>query len=150
MLRPGGRLAVTLWGARRGAGQELLGRAGTADGAVPPAYLPRLDPAEDFARTAQGFRELPEAAGFGAVEARELSWDHRTTVEEWWGGAAGGVATIGLVVTSQDAETVARIRREYERLSAESADGEGCLALPHEALLAAATAQGLLVPQQAL
>ncbi len=33
-------------------------------------------------------------------------------MEEWWGGAVGGVATVGLVVTSQDAGTFERIRRE--------------------------------------
>ncbi|KKD08566.1 hypothetical protein [Streptomyces sp. WM6386] len=63
-------------------------------------------------------------------------WDHRAGVEEWWSGAAGGVATIGLVVTSQATQTVVRVRREYERLSAEFAEGEGRLVLPHRALLA--------------
>ncbi|MEU0006420.1 methyltransferase domain-containing protein [Streptomyces sp. NPDC006314] len=142
VLRPGGRLALTLWGARRGAGQDLLGNACAAGGAVTPSYLPRLDPAEDFARTAEGLAGLLAEAGFVGAEARELAWEHRTTVEEWWAGAAGGVATVGLVVTSQPAETVARIRREYERLCAafacEDADGEGRLALPHVALLALA------------
>ncbi|MFF7123141.1 MULTISPECIES: class I SAM-dependent methyltransferase [unclassified Streptomyces] len=140
VLRPGGRIALTLWGARRGAGQELLGQACAAGGAVPPSYLPRLDPDEDFTRTPQGLAELLAQAGFGGAEAAELAWDHRAGVEEWWGGAAGGVATVGLVVTSQDAETVARIRREYERLSAAYADGEGRLALPHVSLLASAMA----------
>ncbi|MFJ9898788.1 class I SAM-dependent methyltransferase [Streptomyces sp. NPDC091280] len=136
VLRPGGRLALTLWGARRGAGQELFGRAFTAAGAVIPADLPRLDPAEDFARTADGFAELLREAGFIDAEANELEWDHRTTVDEWWGGAAAGVATAGLVVTSQEAGTVVRIRREYERLAGEFTVGEGELALPHIALLA--------------
>lgn len=121
VLRPGGRVALTTWGARRGAGQDLLGRACAAAGAVPPAYLPRLDSGEDFDRTADGFAGLLREVGFGGAEAAELAWDHRTTVEEWWSGAAGGVATIGLVVTSQEPETVVRIRREYERLSAEFA-----------------------------
>lgn len=79
-------------------------------------------------------------AGFEGARTRELAWDHRTTVDEWWGGAAGGVATIGLVVTSQDAETVVRIRREYERMSAEFLDTNRELALPHIALLAHGTA----------
>lgn len=143
VLRPGGRLAVTLWGARRGAGQDLLGRALAAGGAVPPSYLPRLDPAEDFARTPDGLAGLLAEAGFTGAGAVELAWDHRTTVEEWWGGAAGGVATVGLVLTAQEAGTVAAVRREYERLcaafvpqGAENADGEGPLALPHVALLA--------------
>ncbi|WP_330305040.1 MULTISPECIES: class I SAM-dependent methyltransferase [unclassified Streptomyces] len=140
VLRPGSRLVLTLWSARRGAGQDLLVRACEAGGAVPPAGLPRRDPAEDFARTPEGLAELLEEAAFTAVESTELEWDHRATVEEWWGGAAAGVATIGLVVTSQEPETVVRIRQEYERLSGEFADGGGRLALPHVALLAHARA----------
>lgn len=152
VLRPGGRLALTLWSGRRGAGQDLLGRACAAGGAVPPSYLPKLAADEDFPRTTAGLADLLTGAGFTGAETFESAWDHRTTVEEWWGGAAGGVATVGLVVTSQDAETVVRIRREYERLCAEftagdregdgggDADGEGRLALPHVALLGSATA----------
>jgi len=138
LLRPGGRIALTTWSARRGAGQDLLGRACEAGGAVPPSYLPRLDPAQDWARTADGLAQLLGGAGFIETEAVELTWEHRAGVEEWWSGAAGGVATIGLVVTSQDPETVVRIRREYERLSAEHTVAEGQLALPHIALLGSA------------
>ena len=136
----GGRIAVTLWGARHGGGQELLGAACAAGGAVPPSYLPRLAPDEDFERTPQGLAGLLTEAGFGGAGAEELEWDHRATVEEWWGGVAGGVGNVGLVVTSQDAETTGRIRREYERLCARYDDGEGLLALPHVALLASGTA----------
>ncbi|MEU2550971.1 class I SAM-dependent methyltransferase [Streptomyces sp. NPDC013313] len=143
VLRPGGRIAVTLWGARRGGGQDLLGAACAAGGAVLPSYLPRLAPDEDFERTPEGLAALLAEAGFDGAAARELEWDHRAGAEEWWGGAAGGVATVGLVVTSQDAETTGRIRREYERLCARFDDGEGLLALPHVALLASGTAQGL-------
>jgi hypothetical protein len=49
-------------------------------------------------------------------------------------------ATIGRVVTAQDARTVVRIRREYERLSGAFARSDGLLALPHVALLAEGTA----------
>lgn len=136
VLRPGGRAALTLWGACRGAGQELLGRACEAGGAVVrPGSLPRLDPAEDFTRTAEGVAGLLAEAGFAGVDCAELAWDHRTTVEEWWGGVAAGLATVGAVVAAQDAGTVARIRREYERLGAEFSVGGGELALPHVALL---------------
>jgi SAM-dependent methyltransferase len=135
LLRPGGRIALTTWSARRGAGQDLLGRACAAGGAVPPPSLPRLDPAQDWPRTPEGLGELLGGAGFTEAEAAELTWEHRAGVEEWWSGAAGGVATIGLVVTSQDPATVVRIRREYERLSAEHTVAEGRLALPHIALL---------------
>ncbi|MEU6576169.1 methyltransferase domain-containing protein [Streptomyces sp. NPDC046805] len=140
VLRPGGRVAVTTWGARRGAGQELLGRACAAAGAVPPSYLPRLDPGEEWARTPEGLAGLLAEVGLREVVVREVAWDHRTTLEEWWGGAVGGVAAIGLVVAAQDAETVVRIKGEYERLSRGFGDdsGEGRLALPHVALLASA------------
>ncbi|GHF77232.1 hypothetical protein GCM10018783_54230 [Streptomyces griseosporeus] len=140
VLRPGGRLAVTLWGARRGAGQELLGRAVQAAQAVPPAGLPRLDPAEDFPRTPQGVAGLLTEAGFTGVRAEETAWDHRATRDEWWSGAAGGVATIGRVVTAQTAETIARIRSAYDRLADELTDADGRLRLPHVAVLASGTA----------
>lgn len=141
VLKPGGRVALTSWGARRGAGQELFGRAFAAAEAVIPADLPRLDPAEDFARTADGFAELLREVGFTDARAVELEWDHRTTVDAWWGGPAAGVATAGLIVTSQEAGTVVRIRREYERLAGEFTVGGDELALPHIALLACGRAQ---------
>ncbi|WP_043686130.1 class I SAM-dependent methyltransferase [Streptomyces xylophagus] len=141
VLKPGGRIALTLWGARRGAGQELFGRAFAAAGAVVPEDLHRLDPAEDFGRTADGFAELLTEAGFADAEAVELEWDHRTTVDEWWSGPAAGVATAGLIVTSQEEGTLVRIRQEYARLAGEFAAGEHELALPHIALLACGRAR---------
>ncbi|MBV2356118.1 class I SAM-dependent methyltransferase [Streptomyces sp. J2-1] len=146
VLRPGGRLAVTLWVARRGAGQDLLGRALAEGGAVPPAYLPRLHPDEDFPRTPEGVAGLLAGDGFHGVEAHEPSWDHLTTAGEWWGAAAGGVATVGLVLTAQDPETVVRVRRAYDRLCAPFVTGPSRstgdarrLALPHVAVLASGT-----------
>ncbi|MFD9006275.1 class I SAM-dependent methyltransferase [Streptomyces sp. NPDC059582] len=140
VLRPGGRLAVTLWAGGGQAGMELLGRACEAAGAVPPAYLPRLDPAEDFPRTPEGLAGLLTDAGLAAAEGGTLHWEHRAGVEEWWGGAAAGIATIGRVVTSQTPKTVALIRREYDRLAAGVTDGDGLLTLPHTALLGHGTA----------
>nr|WSY54428.1 hypothetical protein OG999_32685 [Streptomyces sp. NBC_00886] len=87
-------------------------------------------------RTADGFAELLAGAGFRDARVAELEWDHRTTVDEWWGGPAAGVATAGLIVTSQETGTVVRIRREYERLAGEFTAGGDELALPHIALLA--------------
>jgi SAM-dependent methyltransferase len=121
VLRPGGRLALTLWSPGRQAGMELFGRV------------------EDFPRTPEGVTGLLSEAGFRAATCSETRFKHRAGVEEWWSAAASGLATIGLIVTAQDARTVVRIRRAYGRIAAEYAVG-GKLVLTHGALLARATA----------
>jgi SAM-dependent methyltransferase len=135
VLRPGGTTALTVWAGGRQSGMELLGRACEAAGAVPPDHLPRLAPEEDFGRTAEGLAALLAEAGLADVRCAEVVWEHRPSAEEWWSGAAAGIGTIGLIVTSQSPATVVRIRREYDRLAAEFADGEGRLVLPYTALL---------------
>lgn len=136
VLRPGGRLALTLWSTGRQAGMELFGRALDAAGVVRPPDLPRLDPAEDFPRTEEGVTGLLTEAGFHDATCAETRFVHRPGAEEWWSAAASGLATIGLVVTAQDAGTVVRIRREYDRIAAAEYTEGGELSLEHGALLA--------------
>ena len=145
VLRPGGRIALTLWGARRGAGQNLLGRACEAGGIVlppdrpspdEPRDLPPLDADEEFDRTPAGMLELLGEAGFTRTEATEVTWNHETTVREWWGGLADRLYLRPAYVTPPDLETTARICAEYERLSAEFPQRDEKLLLPHVALLA--------------
>ncbi|MCH0567118.1 MULTISPECIES: class I SAM-dependent methyltransferase [unclassified Streptomyces] len=139
VLRPGGRVAVTVWGGGQ-SGMELLGRACEAAGAVTPAHLPRLAPEEDFPRTTDGLAELLAGAGFTDTGCAEPVWEHRATPEEWWTGAAAGIGTIGRIVTSQTPVTIARIRRAYDSLAGDITDGDGRLRLQHRALLASGTA----------
>ncbi|MFI9152688.1 class I SAM-dependent methyltransferase [Streptomyces sp. NPDC053367] len=136
VLRPGGRLALTLWSPGRQAGMELFGRALQAAGVVPPRDLPRLDPAEDFTRTPEGVQDLLAEAGFTGAGCAETRFTHRPNVEEWWSAAASGLAMIGLIVAAQDAGTVVRIRGAYDELAAAEYTDGGELALEHGALLA--------------
>ncbi|MFI0965860.1 class I SAM-dependent methyltransferase [Streptomyces sp. NPDC021080] len=136
VTRPGGRMAVTIWAVPAAAGQALLGRAVQAAGATRPAHLPALAPEDDFLRTEQGLAALLAEAGLTDVVCDTLTWDHRTTVEEWWSGPAAGVATIGRIVTSQSPAVIARIKNHFESLCAEFAGPGGVLMLPHAALLA--------------
>ncbi|MGW0857163.1 class I SAM-dependent methyltransferase [Streptomyces sp. NPDC002690] len=140
VTRPGGRIAVTIWGADAGAGQRLLGRAVAAAGALRPPEVPPLAPEEAFEQTPEGLAALLAGAGLADVSCTALAWDHRATVEEWWTGAASGVATIGRIVTAQTPATVAEIKRHYEALGAEFVlpgdEDEKVLVLPHRALLA--------------
>ncbi|MET7478482.1 class I SAM-dependent methyltransferase [Streptomyces sp. NPDC005648] len=136
VLRSGGRVAVSVWGGGPNVGMELLGRACEAAGAVAPEYLPRLDPGEDFERTADGLADLLTEAGFTEARGYEVRWEHRAGVDEWWSGAAAGIGNVGRVIGAQAPEVVVGIRREYERLGAELLDGDGQLVLPSTALLA--------------
>jgi SAM-dependent methyltransferase len=136
VTRPGGRIAVTVWALPPAAGQALLGRAVQAAGVTRPAHLPVLAPEDDFLRTEQGFAALLGEAGLTDVVCDTLTWDHRTTVEEWWSGAATGVATIGQIVTSQKPAVIAEIKDHFESLCAEFAGPGGVLSLPHAALMA--------------
>ena len=131
---PGGRVAVTIWAVPAAEGQTLLGRAVQAAGVERPAHLPMLEPHEDFPRTEEGLAALLREAGFAAATCRTLSWDHRTTVDEWWQGPAAGVATIGQIIASQPAEVRARIRQHLESLC--DPEPDGTLLLSHRALLA--------------
>ncbi len=80
-------------------------------------------------------------AGLGAVESRRLEWQHRVDPEEWWAGAAAGVATIGYIVSAQDEATVRRMKDAYDHLVQPHLDREGCLRLATAALLASGTAR---------
>jgi SAM-dependent methyltransferase len=134
--RPGGRVAATIWCSPAGAGHELLDRAVEAAGARRPADQPRLDPAEEFPRTAEGFGALFTTAGLTDVSCEPVSWDHVTTAEEWWSGAAAGVGLIGQTISRQSPETIARIKAAYDELAPRYAAPDGRLLLRYHALLA--------------
>jgi SAM-dependent methyltransferase len=134
--RPGGRVAATIWCSPVGAGHELLDRAFDESGVERPADLPRLDPADDFPRTAEGFAALFKDAGLDEVSCEPLAWDHVAGPEEWWGGAASGVGLIGQSIGRQDPATIERIKLAYDRLVPQYADADGQLVLRYHALLA--------------
>jgi len=134
--RPGGRVAATIWCSPVGVGHELLEQAVAEAGAARPADMPRLDPADDFPRTAEGFAALLESAGLEAASCEQIAWDHVAPPEEWWSGAAAGVGLIGQTVSRQDPETVVRIKDAYNRIASKHAGPDGRLVLRYHALLA--------------
>jgi SAM-dependent methyltransferase len=138
VVRPNGRIALTIWTVPPAAGQALLGRAIQAAGAVRPLHLPPLPSEEDFPRDESGLTDLLGAAGLRDAGCETLLWDHRASAEEWWSGPAAGVAFTGQLVQSQAPETRAEIKRHFDLFSLEFADSDGVLTLPHAALLARA------------
>jgi len=138
VVRPGGRVAVTIWPYPPPPAQQLWATIFDAAGVERPADLPRLTPDRDFARTCDGLSGLLRRAGLSRVRCGTIAWIHRTDPESWWTGPAAGIGSPGLVMQRQDARTLDRIRQHYDRLTSAYRDAGGHLALPAAALLAAA------------
>ncbi|WP_200213345.1 class I SAM-dependent methyltransferase [Micromonospora coerulea] len=138
VVRPGGRVAVTIWPSPHPPLQRLWGEIIAAAEVTPPPDLPRLAPERDFPRTEEGLTALLAGAGLTDVRCTTVTWVHHPDPEDWWAGPANGIATIGLLLERQPAAVRARIRREYDRLAARYRDADGQLALPTAALLASA------------
>ncbi|WP_174531490.1 class I SAM-dependent methyltransferase, partial [Micromonospora maritima] len=139
VVRPGGRVAVTLWPSPHPPLQRLWGEAIGAAGVTPPADLPRLAPGRDFPRTEAGVTGLLDAAGLTDAVCATVAWTHRTDPEDWWAGPAAGISAVGFVLQRQEPAVRDRIRREYDRLTAGLREADGRLALPTAALLGAAS-----------
>ncbi len=138
VLRPGGRIALTIWAVPAPAGQALLGRAVEAAGVTRPSHLPPLAAEDDFPRDQDGLAGLMMSAGLREAACETLYWDHRASPEEWWSGPVAGVAFIGQLLLSQPEQTHADIKGHFDRLSQEFLGEDGQLVLPHAALLASA------------
>lgn len=134
VTRPKGILAVTIWPYPVSPLHQLFAEAVDASAAIlPPSH--RLPTGLDFSRTEAGLADLLTAAGLRDVGASRLSWECRVDPEEWWAGPAGGVATIGEIVTSQSPQIAAAIKANYDRLTRGYRDGDE-LVLPTAAILA--------------
>ncbi|GLW74961.1 hypothetical protein Kpho02_72580 [Kitasatospora phosalacinea] len=139
VVRPGGRIALTIWADPAPAGQSLLGRAVEAAGVTRPAQLPPLAAEDDFPRTPDGLTMLLAGAGLREPICRTLRWDHRASAEEWWSGPAAGVAFIGQLLLSQPEEARAEVKQHFDSLSRDLLGADGLLHLPHAALLVSAS-----------
>jgi SAM-dependent methyltransferase len=138
--RPGGRVGVTIWPSPRPPLQALWDEVIEESGVPRPAA--NLPTGDDFPRTCAGLGDLLRQAGLRGVESWTVEWDHRVAPEQWWAGAAAGLAGIGAVVARQDAAGVRRMKDAYDRLAAAHLDETGLLCLPTAAVLAVGTAAG--------
>lgn len=87
----------------------------------------------------EAFAGLLAEVGFTEATAELVTWEHRVDPAEWWAVPRSGVGTGGFVLGRQNAATVARVKREFDRLVARYAIGDGRIALPAAAVLAAGT-----------
>ena len=123
VVRPGGRLAATVWPDQAQEWALLVSAVFTAARVVPlPGH--RLDPALDFDRSASGLRELAESAGLEAITAAELTWVWEISVDALWSGIAGGVATVGRTFLAQTTEVRAAVEREFREVAGDASVNE--------------------------
>lgn len=129
VLRPGGRLAMSIWPVGGASWSTMLGEVFEEAGAVlpPPERLP-VD--EDFDRTSEGLAALAREAGLDVEQACELHWDWRIRPDDLWAGLAAGIATPGAVVRAQTPPVRARIREIFSARTAGAAGPDGILHFP--------------------
>src|ERR1700758_3746906 len=106
VVRPGGRIAVTIWPdpeppLDRPPLQQLWIDIARAAGLQRPATVPWLDTDKNFARTADGLVGLLRNAGLSDTRCDTISWVHRTDPDDWWSGSANGIGSLGVMMTGQ-------------------------------------------------
>jgi len=138
VLRPGGRISVSIWRYPSPPAQQLWSQIFDAANVERPTDLPRLDPDKDFPRTCEGLSHLLGRSGFTHIRCDTLTWTHHTDPESWWSGPANGIGTPGVLLQRQDPNTIDRVRKHYDDLTAAYRDPDGQLALITSALLASA------------
>lgn len=139
VVRPTGRIAVTIWPDPPPEAQRLWGAVFDAAGVDRPISVPRVDAERDFPRTPDGFAGLLDAAGLADARCDTITWAHRTHPEAWWSGPANGISKPGLLMEAQPPHVITRIRAAYDELTAAYRDTDGLLVLPTAALLASAS-----------
>jgi len=135
VVRPGGRVAVTIWPHPQPVAQRLWADIFAAASVARPPDLPRVDAEHDFPRNVEGLSALLRGCGYVSVEGAEISWVHTTDPEAWWDGPAAGIGATGAVLAAQDAATRARVRSQFDLLTAPFAGLDGQLAVPTAAVL---------------
>jgi SAM-dependent methyltransferase len=134
VTRPGGRVAVTIWPYPQPELQALWGEVLAASGVSHAVRAPRLDAAEDFARTGEGLAALLGPA-LADIRVERVEWTHRADPEEWWSGPANGISTLGQILEVLPPAEVAKVRAAYDRLTLRHLGAGGLLELPTAALI---------------
>jgi SAM-dependent methyltransferase len=136
VLRPGGRVAFTVWaeGERNrvlSVFPEALARA-----EIPaPSDIPEGPLSVLFADHAK-FRALLEVAGFIDVEIREHDWTHTVDPDAWWNAIVASTPRTGALIARQPESSQTRLRATYDELIHEYRNLDGTATLTVAAVLA--------------
>jgi SAM-dependent methyltransferase len=141
VVRPGGRVAATVWPRPSPPLQlfwaDVAAAAGLTSGPTVHS-APRVAPEADFARTPVGFAELLSGAGLRDVACETIDWQHETTIDACWSAPANGLGALGAALRGASPTKIDEVRRTFERLAAAHVV-DGVLRMPTAALLASGT-----------
>jgi ubiquinone/menaquinone biosynthesis C-methylase UbiE len=117
VLKPGGRLGLTVWDAPERA--RFLGvflDAVAAAGAGPPDEIPHGPPFFRFSEEQELARLLSDQQ-LEDVQVRTISFSHSFgSPDEYWNGLLGGTVRMSAIVSGQTAEVQREIRAAFDRL----------------------------------
>jgi len=135
VLRPGGRLAVAVWGPREAnpwLGLVMDAVTAVTGRKVPPPGLPGPFALDDAGRLAQLFT----GAGLAEVAVSELDVPlQSSSFEDWWARTSALAGPLAALLGSLPSEAIDAIRERARQLTAPYATADG-LAFPGLALLA--------------
>jgi SAM-dependent methyltransferase len=134
VVRPGGRVAVSIWPSGPNALTPLWEHLFAATGARRPDGL-RLDPALDFDRSEAGLAALLQAAGLVDVLATTAAFEFTVEPGALWRSVEAGLGVVGTTWLRQTADVQTAMRDAYRAEAARRAQG-GVLEFPAVALLA--------------
>jgi SAM-dependent methyltransferase len=135
VLKPGGRLALTVWDVpeRTRLFDLFLGAVADAGAAAPDA----IPPGPDFFRFSDDpeFDALLQGAGLDDRAVQTIAFEHVATEDEVWNGMLHGTVRSSVLVLEQDEATQGRIREAFRRRAYEYDHHYG-LAIPISVKLA--------------
>ncbi|WP_022882004.1 class I SAM-dependent methyltransferase [Gryllotalpicola ginsengisoli] len=135
VLRPGGRLAATVWPWEPTPTGRLWREIQEETGARPPEQS-RLPAGSDFERTEDGLAGLLADCGFIEVRARRVRFTWRIDVDDLWSGVEAGIAVIGYAWRAADETTRERMRAAYDARTPALTGEDGLLQFEMSAVLA--------------
>jgi SAM-dependent methyltransferase len=136
VLRPGGRLAATVWPWGAPSATAVLWREIQDEASAYPPPGNRLPAGSDFDRSEAGLGGLLEEAGFVDVRARRIEFEWRVDADALWSGVEAGIALIGYAYRAADAGTRAALRAAYDARTPALTGEDGLLHFPQAAIIA--------------
>ena len=138
VLRPGGRIAATVWPWEATPTGRLWREIQDDTGARPPEGN-RLPEGSDFDRTEEGLAALLSECGFASVAARRVHFTWRVAAADLWSGVEAGIALIGYAYTAADAPTRRAMKAAYDARTPALIGDDGLLHFDLSAVLATGT-----------